>query len=332
MKNITVLDCTLRDGGYVNNWKFGKKTITEVAKNVALSGVDIFEVSFMRDDKYDIDRCVFQDVETISSLIPKVEGVKYAAMIETGNLLPIDKISTRQNNYIDIIRFVTWKNKVKEAYDYCKELKYRGYEICVQPTRTDQYTIDEFKKLINTFNDIEPSAFYIVDTFGVMSKKILLEYVKAADEELSSDVAIGYHGHNNFQQVVGNAETFIEFPTKHKKYIDASILGIGRGAGNLPLEILYRYLNDFWGGSYNIDVIMDVAHKYINTIYDETPWGYNMPFFISANHGANPNYAIECSKRGMSNIEISEFLSSLDEFEKIRFSEDNIIRFLRDRL
>lgn len=328
MKNITVLDCTLRDGGYVNDWNFGKETITEVAKNVALSGADIFEISFMRDEPYNVDRCVFPNMETIAQLIPKLEGVKYAAMIETGNLLPIEKISSKTDDFIDIIRFITWKNKVDMAYDYCKELKNRGYEICIQPTRTDQYNLEEFKKLINTFNDIEPLAFYIVDTFGVMSKRELLEYVKIADAELSSKTAIGYHGHNNLQQVVGNTEAFIEFPTKHEKYIDASILGIGRGAGNLPLEILYRYLNNYYGEKYNLDLILDVAHKHLNKIYQETPWGYNMPFFLTANHSANPNYAIECSKKGMTNTEISKFLSSLSDFEKIRFLESNVIDFI----
>lgn len=328
MGKLEILDCTLRDGGYVNDWVFGYDTIKHISNNIASSGIDIFEICFMRDEMYNKNRCVFPDVETMSNVIQKHPNVKYAAMIETGNLLPIQKISEKKNEFIDMIRFVTWKNKTDLAYDYCDKLLEKGYEICIQPTRTDQYSLKEYSELIKTFYNLKPSAFYIVDTFGVLSKDELLEYVKVADQELPDNTAIGYHGHNNFMQVVGNAEAFVEFSTSHNKYIDASLMGIGRGAGNLPLEIFSRYVNNKLNRQVNIDLLIETAQNYIEPIYKQTPWGYNIPYFITASNGANPNYALECTNKGMKNTDLINFLSELSDYEKIRFMESHITNYL----
>ena len=80
---IQVMDCTLRDGGYLNDWKFGKETIYGVTREVPKTGVDIFELCFMRDQPFSEDRCVFSSVESMAGILNKVPGVKYAAMIET---------------------------------------------------------------------------------------------------------------------------------------------------------------------------------------------------------------------------------------------------------
>ena len=86
-----------------------------------------------------------------------------------------------------------------------EQVKEKGYDFCVQPTRTDQYSLEEFRDLILRFNELKPYGLYIVDTFGLFTKKRFLEYVEVADRYLNPDIALGYHAHNNLHQAVGNA-------------------------------------------------------------------------------------------------------------------------------
>ena len=273
MGKIQVMDCTLRDGGYLNDWKFGKETIYGVTREVPKTGVDIFELCFMRDQPFSEDRCVFSSVESMAGILNKVPGVKYAAMIETGCLLPIEMLSERRPDSIDLIRFIMWKNKMDLAYDYCRQVKEKGYDFCVQPTRTDQYSLEEFRDLILRFNELKPYGLYVVDTFGLFTKKRFLEYVEVADRYLNPDIALGYHAHNNLQQAVGNAQAFIELGLERDIIVDASVMGIGRGAGNLPLEIIGRYLNENGKAdelsNMSREELEESLHKLAHTYYDE---------------------------------------------------------------
>ena len=328
MGKIQVMDCTLRDGGYLNDWKFGKETIYGVTREVPKTGVDIFELCFMRDQPFSEDRCVFSSVESMAGILNKVPGVKYAAMIETGCLLPIEMLSERRPDSIDLIRFIMWKNKMDLAYDYCRQVKEKGYDFCVQPTRTDQYSLEEFRDLILRFNELKPYGLYIVDTFGLFTKKRFLEYVEVADRYLDPDLALGYHAHNNLQQAVGNAQAFIELGLERDIIVDASVMGIGRGAGNLPLEIIGRYLNENGIGEFDIDQILGISDTYIRKVYEEHPWGYSIPYYLTATMGCNPNYADSSLSQGLSVEQMREFFNWMPEMERIRFNPENVLKFL----
>lgn len=331
MGKIQIMDCTLRDGGYLNDWKFGERTIKGVTREIPKTGVDIFELCFMRDEEVHADRCVFPTVETIAPILNKIPGVRYAAMIETGCLLPIEKLSKRIPESIDLIRFIMWKNKMDLAYDYCRQIKEKGYDFCVQPTRTDQYSLDEFRDMILRFNELKPYGLYIVDTFGLFTKKRFLEYVEVADRYLDKDIALGYHAHNNLQQAVGNAEAFVELGLDRDIIIDASVMGIGRGAGNLPLEIIGRYLNENIGERFDTDHILNIADEYIKEIYEERPWGYSVPYYLTATTGSNPNYADISLKYGLSVPQMKEFFESMEGMERIRFNPNNIVEYLKKK-
>lgn len=328
MRKISVLDCTLRDGGYVNDWCFGRDTMQGIGEEIVGTGVDIFEICFMRDEEFHDTRGVFPTVRDIRSVIPKKDGIKYAAMIETGCLLPIEMLEDRQADSIDIIRFIMWKDKMDLAYEYCKKVKEKGYEVFIQPTRVDQYSLDEFKDMILKFNTLDPDGLYIVDTFGCLDKGELLEYVKVADTYLKPDVMLGYHAHNNLLQAQENASAFLEYPTERDIILDASISGIGRGAGNLPLELLAKTLNEHYGKSFDLMKILAMADRYIEPIKENYSWGYNSWFYITALLRCNPNYAIFFAEKESFSIEdFYELLNRLTERDKIRFTKENAEKF-----
>lgn len=323
MKKIKVLDCTLRDGGYINDWNFGEKEIEDIIVKLEESHVDILEVGFLKDEKYSKDRVVFNSMEQISELIiPKKNNIEYAAMAEVVNPLPLEKIAQHNEDTVDIIRVIVWKRLLQEGYEYCKGIVEKGYKLCVQPARVDQYTHEEFIDMVRMFNEINPMALYVVDSFGTQNRESLFEYMQLADKYANSDMYIGYHGHNNLLQAFGVAEAFINFESERNMIIDASVYGMGRGAGNLNLEILTRYLNEIGIKKYSIDPMIEIYNKYLAKEYEKCEWGYSIPFYLSALNKCNPNYASYYREKNVDYEDMNNIMKTILEDDKIVYSDD----------
>lgn len=291
MSKIKLLDCTLRDGGYINNWKFGKENIKSIAQSIAESNIEIIELGFLRDEEYFEDRTVWNQIEKISEFIPKGKNILHAVMIESFNPFPINKIPDCQNTEIDIIRVICWKKLQNECLDYCRELVNKGYKVCIQPDRVNQYSSEEFKQLCEVYSTIEPYAIYVVDSNGFLSQKEILNYLMIAAETLPDNIYIGYHGHNSIMQAEGAAELFVESIKNRNIIIDGSVFGIGRASGNLNVEIFAKYLNENFEKEYNISKLVEVYQKFIKEIYEKYRWGYSMESYLSSAYRCNPNYA-----------------------------------------
>lgn len=339
MRTIKLMDCTLRDGGYINNWEFGHEAICEICGKVAEAGIEFIEVGFIRDCAYQKDCSIFPDNDSIASVInPKKENTSYIGMIDMNNPIPLDKLSYRKENSVDFLRVIFKKHKIEEGYEYCRQVQKLGYGLFVQPVDADGYSDKEFIELIYRFNDLTPFAFYIVDTLGDIKKKDFLRLAKLADHNLKEEIALGYHSHNNFQQAFGNAEAMTELNMQRDLIIDGCVWGMGRGAGNLHLELFAEYMNEYFGKSYQIKPLLEITDKYLNEIYSKNFWGYSLPFYLSASNHCHPNYASYFAERGTLNVSaFNEVLSSIPDEDKPIFSvemaKDIYINYLcRNRL
>lgn len=305
MGTIKLLDCTLRDGGYVNNWDFGNSVICGILDRMLQTNVDIIEAGFIRDTQYDDDKAVFPDVLLVDQILGKnrinKNTAQLAVMAEISNPIPLDKIVNASETGVDIIRVIVWKSKhtadgkvvdaLHESYDYCKGIVDKGYKLCVQPNRTDQYTDEEFLSMVRLFADLNPYAIYVVDSWGTMYSDDVVHYMELADKILPDTISIGFHGHNNMMQAFSTAEKIIQKGLDRNVILDASIAGIGRGAGNLNLELIARYLNKKCGTSYDLNPMYEIYDLYIKALEKKFVWGSTLPFMLSAYRNANPNYA-----------------------------------------
>ena len=296
--NVKILDCTLRDGGYVNDWQFGDDNAKEISRLISQSGVDYFEVGFIKLCDYVKDKIQFGEMSQIANLF-KPTKQKLSLIVEVGYGYPVSAFPEHSEDTVDLVRVIMWKRMLKEGLEYCRQLKQKGYEVSVQATRTEQYSLEEFADVCKMFSEINPDALYIVDTFGLLTKEKLLEYATVADQNLASGIRLGYHAHNNMQQAFSNAVAFMEHPWKHSIMLDASVFGMGRGAGNLCLELLLQYMNDTKGCSYKTDVLYQIMDKYLKSYYEKSPWGYSMPYQLSAINGRNPSYVGFMQSKGL---------------------------------
>jgi len=324
MGKVYLLDCTLRDGGYVNDWLFGENTIKNFGKKIALTGIEMFEVGFIKGDTYSKDRAVFPDIQSIREVIaPKQKGLLYVGMIDMGDMVPIERIIPYDGTSVDGLRIIFKKHKIDEAYEYCKAIKELGYTLFVQLVGTDCYTDKEFIEALEKFNSLKPFAVSIVDTFGLIKKKQFMRLVSLADNNLDPSIALGYHAHNNLQQAFGNAQTMVEMNLKRDICIDACVFGMGRGAGNLNLELFAEYMNENYGTNYRIEPMLEIMDEYLHEIYKTKFWGYSLPLYLSATAGCHPNYAIFFGEKNtLTEKSFYELLKGMSQEDKREFSKE----------
>ena len=323
MNTIRLLDCTLRDGGYINDWKFGKTAIKEIKTELEKSGVDIVELGFLRDEAENEDRTVFNNIDDVKTLIGKKQpDTKYAVMAEVSNPFPLEKLEPYSENAPEIIRVIVWKRMLKEGFEYCRGIVEKGYKLCVQPARVSQYSDEEFVNMIKMFNELTPMAVYVVDSWGTMYSEKLLHYLKLADENLNEGISVGYHGHNNLMQAFNVAKDFCEYSLQRDLIIDASVYGIGRGAGNLNTEIFAKWADEKLNKKYDMISFFKIYDKYIKGIYQKEKWGFSIPYLITAKYNANPNFAGYYEKKGLSCESIEKAVSAIPPQDRIIFKPE----------
>lgn len=332
MRKISLLDCTLRDGGYVNDWKFGEETIKGFGKKIAQTGIEIYEVGFIKGDSFDPNRSVFPDVASVAEMIqPKASDMLYVGMLDMSAPIPIERLKPYDGSSLDGIRVIFKKEKIEEAYVYCKRIKELGYWLAVNLVGTDQYTDEEFIHGIRKFNDLMPDAMSIVDSFGLIRRKHFLRLVYLADNNMAEGITLAYHAHNNLQQAMGNAESLVELNLKRDLIIDACVFGMGRGAGNLNLELFAEYMNENYDTHYRIEPMLEIMDEYLNDIYHSKFWGYSLPLYLSASTGCHPNFAIYLAEKDCLTVKsFNELLKGIPDEDKPRFSKERAEKYYRE--
>lgn len=326
MNNIKVLDCTLRDGGYCNEWKFGFENIKKIAKGLLEANIDIVECGFITNKcEYNVNRTKFTCLDEIVNIIPdNREGKLFVAMMNYGEY-NIDDLPFHNDLSIDGIRVAFHKKDIIGAMELCQKIKEKGYLVFVQAMVSLCYSDDEFLNLIKMSNDLSPYAFYIVDSFGMMKGKDLTRLFYVVEHNLDEDIWIGFHSHNNMQLAYSNAQKLLTVQTHRNLIIDTSIYGMGRGAGNLNTELFVEFLNENAGKKYSIKSLLNIIDEILNEFYQQNYWGYSLPNYISAVHNAHPNYANYLDdKKTLTIGDINDIFDMMDDEKKVSFDKDYV--------
>lgn len=325
MNEIQLLDCTLRDGGYCNEWKFGQNNIFKIISKLDDAGIDIIECGFLT-HKNCSDRNLsrFGKIEELGAIVKKKKNAKIVLMANYGEY---DFDSLPQNSgTVDGIRIAFHKDNCSAALECCKKVKEKGYMAFIQPMVSLRYDRSEFLELIESVNYIKPYAFYIVDSFGSMKRNELEALYNMADDALDSDIALGFHAHNNMQLARANAEWLIERSADTRNIlIDSSVCGMGRGAGNLNTELMAEYLNSTLDKSYDVKEILEIIDEVILDFYEKKYWGYSLPNFLSAKYNVHPNYADYLEgKKTLTFKEMCEIFEKIPSEERYEYNAECI--------
>lgn len=334
MGKIKVLDCTLRDGGYCNQWQFGFDNIKTIVRGLTDSGIDIIECGFLTNRVgYNSDVSKFTTIEEISHVIPSErKGAMYVCMMNFGEY-KLENIPVYDGTSVDGIRVAFHKKNMEEAISLCYGLKEKGYAVFMQAMVSLSYTDEEFLHLIKLANSLRPYAFYIVDSFGVMKRKDLIRLFYVVEHNLEDGIVIGYHSHNNLQLAYSNAQALVDILTNKDVIIDSSVFGMGRGAGNLNTELFVEYLNDTVGSNYVLKPLLTIVDEILNGFYQQNYWGYSLPNYLSAKHNAHPNYAGWLDARKTLTIDnMDDIFMLMDEEKKKEYDKDYIEKLYENYL
>lgn len=246
-----ILDCTLRDGAYVVDSKFGEKRICDIITTLENSKIDIIECGWLRNCVHEKNSVLYKVPEDAKGYL---EGVKsqFSLMFDYGRY----EVSQLPQNsgLIDIIRIAFYKKSLDEISFVAEEVKNKGYKVFLQASNVKDYSKNDLVKLCKRANFIGVDACYMVDSFGSMFPEDMDIILPLFEETLNDGIELGFHSHNNIQLSFALSMKFIN-SAKRDIIIDSTLQGIGRGAGNTKTELLLEYLNRYKNCAYNVDAI-----------------------------------------------------------------------------
>ena len=324
MNSLKVLDVTLRDGGCVNDFNFGQAYMEKILAAQEASGIDVIELGYIDEGKGSEEgRTQYIDEQVIKETIlkNKKSNIEYVAMIDYGKF-DVEKLHRKTEADIDGIRMAFHKKNRFDVISIGRKIIEKGYKFYVQPMITMRYTDSELLELIDLINKELPDAsgFYIVDSFGEMRPNDMSRILNLVDHNLNYDMTLGFHSHNNLQMSYSNAIAMLQFPTNRDMMLDCSIMGMGKGAGNLNTELLLEHLNLYYGKKYKVSPLLEVIDNVINQLHSGFYWGYAPEYYLSAANQCPPSYAGHFYNKHMLPIDqVSELLEMIAADKKISF-------------
>ena len=287
--NIQLLDCTLRDGGYLVDTMFGETFIKGFTRSMTDAGVDVVEVGFLKDEPHRPGSTVYNNAAQIRPFLPaeRPEGVSYVCLADYSRY-SIENLDEYDGTSIDGVRACFFRKERKDVIAFCREAKRKGYKVYVQPVDILGYSDEELLDLIHDVNEVMPYAFSTVDTFGSMYPEDLPRIFKMIHENLAPGVRLGFHSHNNLQMSFALSQEFIRMASGLRDItVDATLCGMGRGAGNTNTELVASYLNTHWNKQYDMDVLLDAVDNYMESMRSRCTWGYSVPYFLAGVYSAH---------------------------------------------
>lgn len=336
MKNVRILDCTLRDGGRIINCAFPDEEAKEIASRLAESKIDIIELGFIRDWRkvnYEGNSTFFTDVDQIRPFINREKkNTIYTAFIDFG-MCDIDTLKPYDGTSIDAIRFGFTKKNYDEAKDevlrWIDVIKEKGYKLFIQGVNSLNYTDRELLEIVDMVNSVHPYSFGIVDTYGAMYMDDVDRLYGLIDHNMLPDICINFHSHNNYQMSFAFAQEVIKLSGSGNRQliIDGTLGGMGKVAGNLNTELIVEYLVRKKHYDYEFEDILDILDDYIYKYSLEHKWGYSTAAMMAGVYKSHPNNVIYLTEKfRLATKDIGKLLSMIDPAIRQRYDYDNIQR------
>lgn len=292
--DIKVVDATIRDGGLVNNFEFTDEFVKELYKANIKAGVDYMEFGYKASkDLFDVDKFgkwKFCDEEDIRAIVgDNPSDMKIAVMADVGRTDFKKDIIDKKDSVIDLIRIATYINTIPaaiEMIEYCHE---KGYETSVNLMAVSTANTKDVEQALDLLGQTNVDVIYLVDSYGSLYPLQIREYT-----EMYMNVAekygkkVGFHAHNNQQMAFANTVDAVTFGAS---YIDATMMGMGRGAGNCILEGLLGFLKN---PKYRVVHVLNFVQNYMLELKKQgLTWGYDIPYLLTGIFNAHPKTAID---------------------------------------
>lgn len=309
-EDIKVFDCTIRDGGLVNNYHFTDAFVKAQYEMCVAAGIDYMEIgknvspTVMSTEEYGCwNFCKEEDIRRIVG--ENNTSLKLATMADVGRTIK-EEIPPKSESVIDMIRVATYIHQLPEAIELIEDFHAKGYETTCNIMAISKSFDHELDDVLSELSKTNVDIIYIADSFG----SFYPEQINALTEKYltvaqNSGKQIGIHAHNNLQLAYANT---LEAMMYGASYLDVTVSGLGRGAGNCPMELLVGFLKN---PKYKLLPVLKFIEEYIVELEKELDWGYSVPYMITGKLNEHPRPAMKARDTG--DTEYVKFYNKLTE-------------------
>ena len=318
---MKLLDCTFRDGGYYTKWNFDSSVVNNYLKAMESSNVDIVEIGFRyTPKKEELGQFAYSSDDFISSL-PISTSYDLAVMINAKDFITYpegpkrcvqDLFGQCKDSPINIVRIASYINQINSCQSIADTLREMGYQVTLNVMQIANKSEESIKRAVESIKSWESvDVLYIADSLGSMDKTEIDRVLDISKDIWDGD--IGFHGHNNKENALSNTFHSID---KNANWVDGTIMGMGRGAGNTHMEHLIVDLKDRGFSQYNPKPICSLVVNDFQNIYDKHLWGPNLYYHLSATYGIHPTYIQDLLSLGIYSTE--QILAGIENLRKAK--------------
>lgn len=309
--DIKVVDCTVRDGGLMNKWQFDDKFVKGVYDACVEAGIDYMEIGYISSEK-SFSRaevgpwkfCADKDLRRIVG--ENKTNVKISAMADIGRI-EFDDIPPASESAIDMMRVACYAHQTDKAIELAHHCMDKGYETTINLMAVSKVNERDLEEALSDVAQSRVPIFYLVDSFGSMYCESIEHLLKKYQEALPGK-EIGIHAHNNMQLAMSNTVTAL---MGGATYLDATLLGMGRGAGNCPVEILIAFLKN---PKYRLLPLLKAIQEEILPWQQKIDWGYHIPYLVTGALNEHPRSAMAWMDSERKNDFVS-FIKEMHDYE-----------------
>lgn len=289
-EKIKVLDCTIRDGGLINNHDFNHQFVRAVYKALSEAGIDYMEIGYKNSKRLfspkEFGNWKFCDDENIKKVIDGIKSnTKISVMVDVDRV-DIEDVLPRKDSPVDMIRVASYVKDIDKAIFLVNHFSDKGYETTINIMAISRALDNELNECLHQLEEeCKAGVIYIVDSFGSLYQETTEFLIKKAKGILKTK-EVGIHAHNNQQLAFGNT---IEAIIHDANYVDGTVYGLGRAAGNCPLELILGFLKN---PKFDIRPVLDLISKEFIPLREKIEWGYIIPYAITGILDEHPRAAM----------------------------------------
>lgn len=306
-----ILDCTIRDGGLVNNWDFSEEFVRTLYNKLDAAGVEYMEVGYKNSpDLMDANGAGpwrFCDDELLKKVIPEKRKTKISALVDIGRVKPED-VLPREDSIVDLIRVACYLKDVDKGIELAHMFHDLGYETSLNIMAVSNALEYELVEALHKVNESKIDIVYVVDSFGSLYNRDILYLIDLFKEAVPKK-HLGIHAHNNLQLAFANT---MLAKNNDVLYLDSSVMGMGRAAGNCPTELLVGALSN---PKYELSPILELLEQEMIPLRQKNEWGYTIPYAITGLLNEHPRSAMKL-RAGEDKDAYEHFYNTLTSVER----------------
>jgi len=288
---LKVIDCTVRDGGLMNDHNFSREFVSAIYTATSGAGIDYMEIGYKAAgrlysrDKYGTWKFCTED--DMRAAIGEKRGTRISVMADAERTDYHTDILPRDKSVVDMVRVATYIHQIPSALEILQDAVDKGYDTALNIMAVSTVPESELESALEVIVQTPVKALYVVDSFGTLYSEQVRDLVRRFQKFTKpAGKEIGIHTHNNLQLAFANT---IEAIVLGANYVDGSIAGLGRGAGNCPMELILSFLHN---PKFNIRPILEAIQHTVEPMREELRWGFAIPYMLTGSFNQHPRTAM----------------------------------------